>query len=126
MTNNSVFDPQNPIHIYAKEVVEKVKSDNKEAAEDENFGSIIIILTIISITISVIRFIWDCRHARDIPGLCKNPGIFERVTLQREVRKGMDRDLFKKYGKDIIEAMLSTGASREPATVQKMYDLAKS
>lgn len=125
MTNNSVFDPQNPIHVYAKDVVERVKSENTEAAEDENFGSIIIILTIISITISVIRFIWDCRHSKDIPGLCKNPGIFEKVTLQREVRKGMDRDLFKKYGKDVVAAMLNVGAGREPATIQKMYDLAK-
>jgi len=66
------FDPTNPVHVFAGEVVEEMKQHSE--LREGDYGIVLtltIILMIISITISIVRFIYDCRHPKDIPGICK-------------------------------------------------------
>jgi len=103
--------------------------------EDQQFGSIIAILMMVSIILTVIRVLQECNksktqnmassdkalvYALDIRDYSKKRGWFTRLRIKRIVKKQLSSEDYHKYGIKITEALLDTG---ENLTDEEAYTL---
>lgn len=103
--------------------------------EDQQFGSVIAILMMISIILTVIRVLQECNknkthnmtsqdkslvYAENIRSYSKKRGWFTRLRIKKIVRKQLSSEDYHKYGIKITEALLDTG---ENLTDEETYTL---
>lgn len=92
--------------------------------EDKEFGCVITILMIISITLTVIRVLQECnkdvtknmttidkyqKYGSDIRSYSKRKGWFTRLRIKRILKKELGSEDYNKYGIKIMEALLDIG-----------------
>lgn len=107
--------------------------------EDQNFGSIIAILMMISIILTVIRVLQECNKAKtinmtsndkcsiygeSIRTFSKKRGWFTRLRIKRIVRKNMSSEDYNKYGIKIVESLLDTGENLTDDEVSTLVEAA--
>jgi hypothetical protein len=107
--------------------------------EDQNFGSIIAILMMISIILTVIRVLQECNknktqnmttndkcaiYGENIRSYSKKRGWFTRMRIKRIVRKELTSEDFNKYGIKITEALLDTGENLTDDEVSTLVEAA--
>jgi len=107
-----------------KNIAEKVRTLAK-IPEDENFGSVIAILMIISIILTTIRVLQECNknklstestladkyqlYGTEIRHYSIRKGWFTKLRLKKILRQKMSKEQYNKYSLPLLEALLSTG-----------------
>lgn len=95
----------------------------KSNIPEENFGSVILALMVISIVVSAIRVIQECNkdnknntshlngsiYKEQIKSLSIRKGWFTRMRLKKIVRQYMKKEEYKNYGSNLTEAILTVG-----------------
>lgn len=93
--------------------------------EEENFGSVIAILMIISIILTLTRVLQECNkdklnksmtskdkynlYGAEIKHHSLHKGWFTKMRIKRLIRKNMSKDQYAKYGNNLMNAILTTG-----------------
>ena len=103
----------------AQKVLDKI-----DQSKEKTHGSIITILMIISIILSVIRVLQECNKnkmsnftgenkttyfANEIKETSIRRTWFTKMMLKKAVRKQLDKEQYKKYGMQLVNAILTTG-----------------
>lgn len=92
---------------------------------EENFGSIIAILMVISIILTVIRVLQECNknklsdnclsqdkynlYGSEIKEYSTKRGWFTKLRIKKIMRKNMSRDQYAKYSIQLLNALLDNG-----------------
>ena len=107
------------IENFAASVAEDVRDEN------ERFGSIVISLMIISIIVSTLRLMNDCKlFGRDIEKRIKNPGRLDKLLFKKAIRDNLTKE--QMYLKDqIYEQILVKSPNLSSSQVQSMLQEAK-
>lgn len=109
---------------------EKLKNISREILkkanipEDQNFGSIIAILMMVSIILTLIRVMQECNknktnnmtcsekgllYGQEIRSYSKKRGWFTRLRIKRIIRQNLPKEDYNKYGIKLTEALLDKG-----------------
>lgn len=107
-----------------KSIAEKVRKLAK-IPEDENFGSVIAILMIISIMLTLIRVLQECNknklstestaqdkynlYGTEIKNYSMRRGWFTKMRIKKILRQKMSKEQYNKYSLHLLEALLNTG-----------------
>jgi hypothetical protein len=125
-------------NVKLKNIARKVLKDSN-IPEDQNFGSVIAILMMISIILTVIRVLQECNknktqnmtandkcavYGENIRSYSKKRGWFTRMRIKRIVRKQLTSEDFNKYGIKITEALLDTGENLTDDEVSTLVEAA--
>lgn len=107
--------------------------------EDQNFGSVIAILMMISIILTVIRVLQECNktktqnmtasdkcavYGENIRSYSKKRGWFTRMRIKRIIKKQLNAEDFNKYGIKITESLLDTGENLTDDEVSTLVEAA--
>lgn len=107
-----------------KNLAEKIRQLSK-IPEDENFGSVMAILMIISIMLTLIRVLQECNknklstdsssqdkynlYGSEIKHYSLRKGWFTKMRIKRAMRDKMSKDQYAKYSLPLLNALLETG-----------------
>jgi hypothetical protein len=107
-----------------KNIAEKVRKLAK-IPEDENFGSVIAVLMIISIILTLIRVLQECNkdklstdcsakdkynlYGAEIKNYSIRRGWFTKMRIKKILRNKMSKEQYNKYSLPLLEALFSTG-----------------
>ena len=120
------------------DIARKVLKDSN-IPEDQNFGSVIAILMMISIILTVIRVLQECNknktqnmttndkcavYGENIRSYSNKRGWFTRMRIKRIIRKQLTSEDFNKYGIKITEALLDTGENHTDDEVSTLVEAA--
>lgn len=98
--------------------------DNAGFENDGNFGSIIIILTVVSIILTAIRVLQECNknklvgsskeekytiYGSQIKEFSSRRGWFTRMRIKKIIRREFKKEDYEKYGLKLTEAILNIG-----------------
>jgi hypothetical protein len=121
-----------------KEIAQKVLT-KANIPDDEQFGSVIAVLMMISIILTVIRVLQECNKTKtkdmtttdkyaiygaEIRTFSKKRGWFTRIRIKRIVKKQLNSEDYNKYGIKIVEAMLDTGETLKDDEVITLVEAA--
>ena len=103
--------------------------------QEEKFGSVVVILMMISIVVSCIRVIQECNknklvdsdkkaksvfYGDQVKTLSANRNWFTKMRIKKIIRRELNSEDYRKYGNQIMEAILNYG---ENATEEEIYTL---
>ena len=126
MTNDDNAELKNIAHKVLKQ---------SNIPDDQQFGSIIAILMMISIILTVIRVLQECNktktvnmtqkdkssvYGENIRSFSKKRGWFTRMRIKRIIKKQLGYEDFNKYGIKLTESLLDIG---ENLTDDEVYSL---
>lgn len=109
------------LKLIAEKVISKMPNTS-----DENFGFVITVLMVISIILTIIRVIQECDKnkittfnqtqkyaffSEQTKTLSLKRSWFTKMTIKKIIRKEMSKDNYKKYGYDLMNAILDTGVN---------------
>lgn len=98
--------------------------DDAKIPRDENYGSVIGILMVISIILTCIRVIQECRKDKDnglpksdiqniygqeIRLLGKKRTLFTKLRLRKIIKRNLNQDQYKKYGEQLLLSIFHLG-----------------
>jgi hypothetical protein len=107
------------LKVIAEKVLTKVP--NKEP---EKFGSIIMILMVISIILTLVRVIQECNkkkvsvfnrrqkyeyYGQQVKDISIRKSWFTKMIVKKSIRKELDKEDYRLYGNDLTNAILDTG-----------------
>lgn len=107
--------------------------------EDEQFGSVIAILMVISIILTIIRVLQECNknktqnmtyqdrcsiYAESIKSYSKKRGWFTRLRIRRIIKNQLDAKSYQKYGIKLTEALMDVGENLTDNEVQTLLEAA--
>jgi hypothetical protein len=113
----SSIDPK--LEAIATKVAAKIHSTNKD-----KYGSIVLILMIISIILTLVRVIQECNknrlisfnaHQRDkfmhneMQNICIKRSLFNKWKLKKIIKEKLSVENYKEYGDQLRDAILDTG-----------------
>ncbi len=89
---------------------------------DENCGSIIVILMIISIIVSILRLLNSCsgKRAPEFKGMLGNAIARNRISKIVAAEIGLVK--YKKYGAQVVDAIMERGVEIEEYALQELVD----
>ena len=114
MSNNEII-----LKNLAEKVLAQVPMQNKD-----KYGSVIVILMIISIILTAIRTIQECNKSKldtlkfkekcdtygaQIKQLSIKRGWFTKMRLKKIIRRELDKEDYRDYGASLVDAILNTG-----------------
>jgi hypothetical protein len=106
-----------------KKLAEKIREQANIPAEEE-FGSFIAVLMIISIIIGLIRVLQECNKSKtcnfgakdaadfygsEIRMFSMKRGYFTKMRIKKIMRQKMSKDQYAKYSMSLLNAILDTG-----------------
>ena len=107
-----------------KNIAEKIRKLS-QIPEEEQFGSIIAILMIISITLTLVRIFQECNknklnhnstsqekyliYGDSMRSYSDKRSWFTKLRIKRVIKNNMSKDQYIKYGKGLLDAILHTG-----------------
>jgi hypothetical protein len=107
-----------------KEIATRILSKAK-IPNNQEYGSVIAILMVISIILTVIRVIQECNkqkvstlsnsndrfalYGADIRNFSKKRGWFTKMRIKKIIRRELDREQYKLYGDQLMYAILDEG-----------------
>lgn len=110
-------DPK--LKVIAEKILKKLS-----LPENDNFGSIIGILMIISITLTLIRVLQECNknktqnmnmtdkasvYGEEIRAYSKKRGWFTRLRIRKIVKRNLPPEEYSKYGLKLVEILMDFG-----------------
>jgi len=106
--------------------------------EEENFGSIIAILMVISIILTVIRVLQECNknklsdncttqdkcalYGEEIKTYSKKRGWFTKLRIKKILRKNMSKEQYSKYSLRLTNTLLDNGESLKDDEIQALVE----
>jgi hypothetical protein len=94
--------------------------------EEENFGSVIAILMMISIILTLVRVLQECNKTKlteeytaqdkynlygaEIKDYSIRRGMFTKMRIKRVLRRELPKEQYEKYGLQLLNSILDTGA----------------
>lgn len=107
-----------------KNIAEKVRR-LANIPEEENFGSVIAVLMIISIILTLVRVLQECNknklsqesttqdkynlYGTEMKQYSSRRGWFTKMRIKKILRQKMSREQYNKYSLPLLEALLNTG-----------------
>jgi hypothetical protein len=107
-----------------KSISEKIL-DKAGVPKEEEFGSVIAILMVISIILTIIRVIQECNKSKlstnctakekcdlygeEIKSYAVKRGWFTKMRIKKLLRQKMSKDQYAKYGLQLLNAILDSG-----------------
>lgn len=90
---------------------------DREAAFD-----ISSVLIYIQVAKEVIALLQECKKAREVPSVAKNPSIFQRALLRGKIKDALGTRGFLRHGRASVQAFLDAGCKLTEDEVQSLYD----
>lgn len=121
-----------------KEIAEKVISKVPNN-DPEKFGSIIMILMVVSILLTIIRVIQECNKNKtelmsasektnlfssEIRSLSLRKTWFTKMTTRKAIRRELSREDYRDYGVALMNAILETGETLTDEETQTLLEAA--
>jgi len=122
-----------------KNIAEKIRQLSN-IPEEENFGSVMAILMIISITLTLIRIIQECNknklntnctaqdkcnlYGAEIRSYSIKRGWFTKLRIKKLIRQKMSKEQYVKYGLPLLNAILDTGEYLKDGEVTTLVEAA--
>ncbi len=119
----------------AKRVLQKAK-----VPEDENFGSVIAILMVVSIIVSLVRVIQECNKSKlptdfsaedkynlygsEIKSYSVKRGWFTKLRIKKLLRNKMSKDQYAKYSIPLLNSLLDTGENLDNEDIITLVETA--
>lgn len=134
MENNEIKNL--PLKQIAEKVIEKIP--NKEQ-DPEKFGSVIIILTVISIILTLIRVWQECNKnklsalsgnqrrdyfSQDIKNVAVRRSWYTKMIIKKAVRKELSKEDYKNYGAALVNSILDTATNLNQKEIQTLVEAA--
>ena len=125
-----------PLQNIAEKVLSKVQLED---SEKERFGSVIIILTVISIMLTLVRVIQECNKNKiklfdrkqkyeyfgsQIKEITIRRSWFTKMTIKKLIRKELNTEDYKKYGAALMNAILDTGENLKEDEIKTLVEAA--
>jgi len=120
-----------------KTVAERVMKQAKIPPE-ENFGSVIAILMIISIILTVIRVLQECNknklssdcsaqdkcnlYGSEIKSYSTKRGWFTKLRIKKIMRQKMSRDQYAQYSLQLLNSLLDNGENLKDDEVMALVE----
>ena len=120
-----------------KNLAEKIRQAAR-IPEDENFGSVIAILMIISITLTLIRVLQECNknklsqesttqdkynlYGTEMKQYSARRGWFTKMRIKKILRQKMSREQYNKYSLSLLNALLDTGENLTEDEVKTLVE----
>lgn len=119
-------------------LAKKVLSKTDIPQENDNYGSVMLILMIISIIISLVRVIQECRKNKlmntdlyaqhemvknEISNISIKRSWLNQLRLNRIIKKHMSKEEYQKYGSQIKNAILECGSELDNQDVYALTDV---
>jgi hypothetical protein len=113
--------------------------DSAGLQKDENFGSIIIILTIISIILTAVRVLQECNknklvnssqdekytiYGSQMREFSSRRGWFTRMRIKKIIRREFNKEDYEKYGLKLTEAILNIGETLKDDEIKTLVEAA--
>jgi hypothetical protein len=113
----------NDAGVKLKNIAEKVVK-KAGLSSDENFGSVVTLLMIVSIILTAIRILQECNknktknmtasdkyatYKEEIKTYSQRRGWFTRMRLKKLLRRELKPDDYAKYSLRLVEALLDIG-----------------
>lgn len=113
--------------------------DGSDATETDNYSSILIILTVISIILTLVRVVQECDKTKisqftqsekydffgkNIRDVCRKKTLFSRMTIKKLLKKELDRYEYQLYGVSIMQAIFNKGASLTDDEIKTLVEAA--
>lgn len=110
--------------IKLQKIAQKIIDNMRRDPDDQEFGSIILIIMIIGLVLTLIRIIQECNKSRiklfdkktkytyfksEIQNLSFKKTWFTKRIIKKAIRKEMSREHYQKYGIDLMDAILKSG-----------------
>jgi hypothetical protein len=108
--------------------------------QEENFGSVIAILMMISIILTVIRVLQECNknklsgnytsqdkynlYGSEIKEYSARRGLYTQMRIKRILRRELPKEQYAKYGIQLLNAILDTGADLKDDEVITLVEAA--
>lgn len=122
-----------------KKIADDIRNKSSIPAE-ENFGSVIAIIMIISVILTIIRVLQECNRnklSNDISSTekCKlygdeirnysfRKGWFTKLRIKKIIRQNMSREQYQKYGASLMNAILEEGEQIKDEQIQTLLEAA--
>lgn len=121
-----------------KQIAQKI-INNAGLTGDEKFGSIIIILTIISIILTAIRVLQECNknklkeaskeekyaaYGSQIKEFSNRRGWFTRMRIKKIIRKEFNKEDYEKYSLRLTEAIMNIGETLTDEEIKTLVEAA--
>lgn len=122
-----------------KNIAEKIRQLSN-IPEEENFGSVIAILMIVSITLTLIRVLQECNknklangytsqdkcnlYGAEIRSYSLKRGWFTKMRIKKIIRQKMSKEQYEKYGLQLLNAILDTGEHLKDDEVMTLVEAA--
>jgi hypothetical protein len=120
-------------------IAEKIRQE-ANIPEEENFGSVIAILMIISIVLTLIRVLQECNknklsdncsaqekttlYGSEIRSYSIKRGWFTKMRIKKIMRKNMSMEQYSKYNLSLLNAILNTGENLKDDEVITLVEAA--
>lgn len=120
-------------------IAEKIRKESG-IPEEEQFGSVMAILMIISITLTLIRILQECNKNKNIDQLSASDkyslygseiksysikrGWFTKLRIKKVIRKQMSSDQYKQYGSSLLNSILNVGENLKDDEVITLVEAA--
>ncbi len=101
----------------------KLKSFSQEVVKEAGLDPVTII-TVIYMVISIAKAIYDCHntHYRNLIIRARTPGPFEKIWMQKKIRRHLKGEAYNKYGKRIIDAIFQKTGELTEAELRDILD----
>lgn len=117
---------ENINNIKLNKIAQKIIDSTDHNPDDKEFGSVILVLMIISIVLTLIRVIQECNKSRiklfdkttkcvyfksEIQNLSFKKNWFTKRIIKKAIRKELTKEQYNKYGIPLMNAILKNGES---------------
>lgn len=134
MDNNDIKNT--PLKKIAEKIIDQIPNKDQEP---EKFGSVIIILTVISIILTLIRIWQGCNKSKlsslsdhqrrqyfgqDIKNISIKRSWYTKMIIKKAVRKELNKDDYKNYGVALTNAILDTASNLSSNEIQTLVEVA--
>lgn len=125
-----------PLKQIAEKIIDKIPNKDQDP---EKFGSVIIILTIISIVLTLIRVWQECNKnkllplnknqrteyfGQDIKNVSIRRSWFTKMTIKKVVRQQLSKEDYKNYGVSLVNAVLDTATNLTQSEIKTLVEAA--
>jgi len=111
---------------------------NAGLSDDEHFGSVVIILMVVSIVLTCIRILQECNNKQNYSSLSKsekynlygeqirsfskNQGWFTKMRIKKVLRRELSPEDYRKYGLRLLSSILTVGENIKDDEVQTLVE----
>lgn len=125
--------------IKMQQIAQKVIDNIDHKNDDDQFGFVITILMIISISLTLIRIIQECNKKNiklfgaeekceyfgsEIKNLTSRKSWFSKMIIKKAIRKEVSKEVYKEYGVAIMNSILKVGENLSQDEIKTLVEAA--